>query len=266
VFDEVAETVSQGDRCSCDVPRISSRIECDPDGLCRWFTGDLVGCLQSADIAYPNQHAHTRATDADQHTHAHTPATDGNQYTHQHAHTRATDADQTPTNTPTRVPPTPTNTLTPTRLPPTATNTPTNTPTRVPPTPTNTPTPIAAPTGPARARLNISSVSCVGCRGGSGRHIKVHFVVVNGYRRVNDYGSVSYTIRLPDGSTVSRTASMRKHTGNAVHYVDRFSGGNGAYKLVSAIVTVDGVHYDLANPGSVYDIRCRRCNARPRCR
>jgi len=46
--------------------------------------------------------------------------------------------------------------------------------------------------------------------------------------------------------------------------MDRFSGGNGTHALVSAIVTVDGVRYDLANLGSVYDIDCRPCNTRPR--
>ena len=44
-------------------------------------------------------------------------------------------------------------------------------------------------------------------------------MLVNGYRRVNDYGSDSYTIGLPDGSTVNRTAGLSKHTGNAVHDV-----------------------------------------------
>ena len=150
---------------------------------------------------------------------------------------------------------------------PLPTNTPT--PTRLPPTATNTPTPTAAPAGSSRARssrarLNISSVSCVGCLVGSGNNIEVHFVVVNDYRRVNDYGSVSYTIRLPDGSTATRAADFSKHTGNAVHYADRFSGGNGAYTLVSASVTVDGVRYDLSNPGSVYETDCRPCNTRPR--
>lgn len=89
-------------------------------------------------------------------------------------------------------------------------------------------------------------------------------MIVKGAQDVSDYGSVIYTVALPDGTTMTRSADFSKHTGNAVHYVDRFSGTNGTYTLVSASATVDGVNYDLANPESSYVVGCRRCNLRSR--
>ncbi|MGC9469211.1 MAG: hypothetical protein ACP5HS_11515, partial [Anaerolineae bacterium] len=103
-------------------------------------------------------------------------------------------------------------------------------------------------------------VSCVGCVGGQGNNVEVHFVLVNAPDDIGSYGSVSYTIQLPDGSTVGGTAPFDKHTGNAIHYTDHISGVNGTYTLISASVTVDGVTYNLANPGSSYNIQCSPCD------
>ena len=114
---------------------------------------------------------------------------------------------------------------------------------------------LAAP----EPRLNISHVSCVACTGGQGANVEVHFVLVNGPDNAADYGSVSYVIQLPDGSQVARVAPFDKHVGNAIHYTDHLIGVNGAYTLISASVTVDGVGYSLANPGSGYNGRCDPC-------
>jgi hypothetical protein len=168
----------------------------------------------------------------------------------------------TPTNTPTNTPtatPTNTPTMTPTMTPTaTPTNTPTNTPTA---TPTNTPTmtPTATPTSTPGGRLNISHVSCV-CLEDSLDNVEVHFVLVNGPDSAVNYGSVSYTIQLPDGSTVNRMAAFDKHVGNAIHYTDHFTGENGTYTLIAASVTIDGIFYTLANPGESYELLCQPCS------
>ncbi len=113
------------------------------------------------------------------------------------------------------------------------------------------------PTPPGR--LNISHVSCVDCIGEGRENIEVHFVIVGGPTSAADYGSVAYTIQLPDGTTVDRVAPFDKHVGNAIHYTDRFGGENGTYTLVSATATIDGAVYHLANPGESYNVYCDPC-------
>jgi len=157
---------------------------------------------------------------------------------HSHDETKTTEPCAAPTPTP--VPPTPT------PIPPTPTPVP-PTPTPIPPTPTPIP-PTPTPRGPS-PRLNISHVSCADAATAS---IEVHFVLVHA-PDASDYGAVSYQMDTPCGPR-SGVAGFTGVTGNTAHYYDHFNCGDGVYTVNSASVTVDGTTYDLANPGSTYEI------------
>jgi len=99
-------------------------------------------------------------------------------------------------------------------------------------------------------RLNISHVDCAD----GGLVVEVHFVLVHA-PAASDYSAVSYLMDTPCGP-VSGTAAFWKKTGSTVHYVDSVSCGDGTYTVNAGSVVIDGVTYELANPGSVYELNC----------
>jgi hypothetical protein len=95
------------------------------------------------------------------------------------------------------------------------------------------------------ARLQVSHVCMT-----PNAQTEVHFVLIDPPQNVTDWGSVVYTMTVPAGQTVSREAPFDGVTGNVAHYLDLAPGyGPGEYIFVEAHVIVDGVRYDLANPG-----------------
>jgi len=172
-----------------------------------------------------------------------------------------------PTATPTVIPPTPTHTPLPptgTPLPPTHTPTPlppTATPTAIPPTPTHTPVPLTptnTPPTPIEFRLYAAYVICLSRPGATADHIRVGFLAVKDATPVSDYGAVQYEMEIPDGSEVTGAAPLRYRTRRTAHFADGFEGAAGTYTVASGSVMVDGIEYQLENPGRSFRVRCRR--------
>lgn len=108
----------------------------------------------------------------------------------------------------------------------------------------------AAPAGQTsesedETRLQISHI-CIT----PNEQAEVHFVLIDPPLNVTNWGAVVYTMTVPTGQTLNRQATFDRVTGNSAHYLDLAPGyGPGEYVFVEGYVIVDGVRYDLANPG-----------------
>jgi hypothetical protein len=89
--------------------------------------------------------------------------------------------------------------------------------------------------------------------------IQVEFTLTNTPGGVVNHGEVNYSITLPTGETLNRTAGFTQQLGSTSHYVDILDDpGPGPYTLNWAFVWVNGVKYILQNPGTI--TQCKPTN------
>jgi hypothetical protein len=106
---------------------------------------------------------------------------------------------------------------------------------------------LAAPTDNTDdpTRLQISHI-CIT----PGALLDVHFVLVSPPPNVANWGTVAYTMTVPSGQTINGDAPFEAVHGNVAHYRHYAPNyGAGEYTMIAAHVIVDGVRYDLRNPG-----------------
>ena len=95
-------------------------------------------------------------------------------------------------------------------------------------------------------QLNISHVACVDS---ATSKVEVHFVNVHTPEGAV-IGNVAYTVIVPGGETLNRTASFGKLTGKTAHFDDFLTGyGNGIYSILEGSVVINGITVELHNPG-----------------
>jgi hypothetical protein len=82
--------------------------------------------------------------------------------------------------------------------------------------------------------------------------IQVEFTLTNTPGGVVNHGEVNYSITLPTGETLNRTAGFTQQLGSTSHYVDILDDpGPGPYTLNWAFLWVNGIKYILQNPGVI---------------
>ena len=121
-------------------------------------------------------------------------------------------------------------------------------------------------------RLKISHVSC---KEPCPSKVEAHFRMVHLPENVVDYGTISYSMTMPNGSVYNGTAGFDGVTGDGAHYfehIDIAGSANGVYDVTSGSVTLtfaggQTLTINLDNPGpfEVTDCSCppSGCNEPP---